>query len=1257
MISKNLVVLVYVLIGLNKFLVQATPLNCLTLNTADQTKCDVCLNGYFPQQDQTGCSNTIPQCLLYSGNNCVQCNADYGVYSQSCLNSIPYCAFYLTLSKCQKCHTELGYYINTAANACYNTIPNCQLYSNSAICKQCDSGYSLASDFSACYLAPVKNCFQVSNNDKYTCGLCDSSFYLTTSKTCQQCTVPYCSVCNSDGTCAQCINNAYIVSNGICVCNQGFYKQQDFTTQNSLFTCQACSYKCASCFEYDICLSCSGKRKLDKNCECPSNSITDLTTNDCISCKLGQYKLGNQCVTSCPKGYYNNQYIGECTTCNPNSSSKQCSSLVQATLKYQNKQYAQIMFSETVSLAQNIQSLYSCFNIQLINQNADLTQQQLTLIQLDGQTFQLNFQQNQIYTETKVVIQSVLQNCFQTSDSKLIDYQISLNPDFIILSPQENFLSSPYSFDRGMKIVIYIIGAFSLLCSFFGIQISSTIAIEAIQVVFCLYFVDLYIPFHLGSLFQAIDIYNYRILNYIMSGFDGLNLITDNQIFKYSIKDQFLSGRFFQRGFQVCSFFYNGLTYIFLIAIFYGIYLFLTNTFLASYDYPLAKTNKEDSNMKNNKLQKDKSNAEQNQIKPLELNLKSPKENNFINTESFQLKQNGQKENDQQFDINKYEKINSYLLQISLNIMKLSYVPLSFAAGLQLKNFSSADQLNSFSFFCAILALMLIAYTFGFLMYRDIQKYSKNIYERKQDQKEYTYQVSELNIRSAITRKNKMDVLKSIYPILQVFSYSITTLLVTWLCDSVDILLYFIIVIIMLLIVVNLYSPFNSFKANLIHFISNIFILIMLVGQLTMRNLYNQIETSSTNTTQIDYFNSIQNVAIFLSSIILLFTLLTSLFQAYNSYQFFKNGFSVNNIAVIHPIPITSPTKNAIMTFENIDEKNQFKSPKQDIPKVPKKDTSSRKTSFLEIKKDSSSQLRRQSTLSQMQTYEQSTQQKQIFVAPRKSFQVLKQSDLNSQTASQSSFNDQFSTNPSSIQVIELEDIQKLVRENKKMEQKLVQIEKKQQQLIKKMNSSSAKHSLQDSFQSLDQDLKSDEEEPRMKKRSQNQSIETIEEEEELSYQNGNRGERRKRQSSIPQQIPQTPPSLKRIQKMQTNVFHFGDDIKLNSKKDDKIQAKEERQNIIKQSKFVKKKSKTMILDEDKKQIFSYGNKIENSNQKMLLNQNDSPNKQILEKSSSSSSNEEGDEDDLNFWKNTRKEQLRANKQSRAQSLLLIKNE
>ncbi|KAL4442290.1 hypothetical protein ABPG74_005631 [Tetrahymena malaccensis] len=1260
MISKNLIALVYVLIGLNTLLVQATPQNCLTLNAVDQTKCDVCLNGYYPQQDQTGCSNTIPKCLLYSGSNCIQCNADYGVYNQSCSNNIPYCAFYLSLSKCQSCHTELGYYANTAGTACYNTISNCQLYTNNASCKQCNTGYSLAFDFSACYLAPVKNCSQVSSNDKYTCGLCDSSFYLTTSKTCQECLVPFCSVCNTDGTCAQCINNAYIVSNGVCVCSEGFYKQQDFSTQNSLFTCQACSYKCSSCLEYDTCTSCSGNRRIDKNCECPSNQITDLVTNNCVSCKFGQYKLGNQCINSCPKGYYNNQYLGDCTICSPNSSNQQCSSLVQATLKYHLNQQAQILFSEGVSLAQNVQSVDSCFNIQLINQNADLNFLQLSIVQLNSQTFQVDFEQNEIYTETKVVIESVFQNCFQTSDSKLIDYQISLNPDFIILSPKENFLSSPQAFDRGMKITIYVLGAFSLFCSFFGIKISSTITIEAIQVVFCLYFVDLYIPFHLESLFQAIDIFNFRILNYIMSGFDNLDLIRDDYIFKYSIQDQFLSGRFFQRGFQVCSFLYNGLTYMFLIIFFYGIYLFLTNTFLASYDYPLAKVNKEDSNIKNSQLQKDKSIAEsKSKLTPLEFNLKSPKENNFINSDSFQLKQNSQIENDQQFDINKYEKINYYILQISLNIMKISYVPLSFAAGLQLKNFSSADQINSFSYFCAILTLVLIVYTCGFLMYRDIKKYAKNIYERKQDQKEYIYQVSELNIRSAISRKDKMDQLKSLYPILQVFSYSIATLLITWISHSADVLLYLLIANILLLIVVNLYSPFNSFKANLIHFTSNTFILIVLVGQLTMRNLYDQIENSTVSSTQADNFNSIQYVAIFLTSIILLFTVLTSLFQSYNTYQFFKNGFSVNNLAVVHPIPITSPTKNAIMTFENIDEKNQLKSPKQDVPKVPTiRDTNSRKTSILEIKKDQPNQLRRLSTLSQMQTYEQNTQQKQIFVAPRKSLQVLKQSDLNSQAASQSSFNDQFSTNPSSIQVIELEDIQKLVRENKKMEQKLAQLEKKQQQLIKKMNYSSAKQSLQNSFQSLDQDVKSDEEEPRIKKRSQNQSIDTIEEEEELSYKNGKGGERRKRQSQIAQQIPQTPPSLKRIQQMQTNVFHFGDDIKLDSKKDEKIQqVKVERQNNIKQNKFDKKKSKTMILDDDKKQIFSYSKKVEDSNQKMLINQNDSPNKQIIEKSSSSSSSEDGDEDDLNFWKNTRKEQLRANKQSRAQSLLLIKND
>ena len=124
---------------------------------------------------------------------------------------------------------------------------------------------------------------------------CSSGYYNYTVNICVNCTINHCGYC-TNSSCSYCASGYYsIYQNGVLTyCELGCLSETypDNATMN-----------CTSCFTN--CFSCS-------------------STTRCNICKSGYYLLAvqganaNECVTSCPPGYYNNITTLSCSSCSNN---------------------------------------------------------------------------------------------------------------------------------------------------------------------------------------------------------------------------------------------------------------------------------------------------------------------------------------------------------------------------------------------------------------------------------------------------------------------------------------------------------------------------------------------------------------------------------------------------------------------------------------------------------------------------------------------------------------------------------------------------------------------------------------------------------------------------------------------------------------------------------------------------------------------------------------------------------------------------
>ena len=238
------------------------------------------MSNQYVEPSNSSCVNCNPACSLCYGPSAAQCTA--------CTNSSGV-IYYLLGSACLS-DCPVGYVKDSTINKCTScSVTNCLNCTQSPTsCTTCLSGYILFtnSTITKCIL----NCKEL--------NLPSTNYILSpTTSTCISCSSQvsncldcYYSTLLSKTICTTCANSYFLYPNNTClaVCPSAGY----YLYQNKY--CLPCGLNCATC---------------------SSDSI-------CTVCNVNYNLYQNQCVSTCPIGYYSN--TGVCTACEANC--KTCNS-------------------------------------------------------------------------------------------------------------------------------------------------------------------------------------------------------------------------------------------------------------------------------------------------------------------------------------------------------------------------------------------------------------------------------------------------------------------------------------------------------------------------------------------------------------------------------------------------------------------------------------------------------------------------------------------------------------------------------------------------------------------------------------------------------------------------------------------------------------------------------------------------------------------------------------------------------------------
>ena len=335
----------------------------LSSNSCEKSKAKDCLK-YF---SKTACETCPPLYVFETVDNIISC---VPMDKPNCLKIHPYSPFY-----CLKC--ENGYYLDEGD--CHKPLPpinHCLIYKSNNECLRCEDGYPLSLDHKKCsnhYVnsqdiplncadiqeqqEPVcseckaqyifengqctrhckgdknKDCFSCDTNDRHTCLVCNSGFYLVDGicQSISHCDVTNCKLCdsNNNGLCKECRFGYYLKNNEcmeICspnaddhcidcdpvnrdacktcasnyelINNKCFPKCNDPNRPNCRF-CESFSPICLDCkenffVEDGVCKNyCTGPGK-DNCLACDKNS-----TEICLFCESGFLLEDNSCLEAC----------------------------------------------------------------------------------------------------------------------------------------------------------------------------------------------------------------------------------------------------------------------------------------------------------------------------------------------------------------------------------------------------------------------------------------------------------------------------------------------------------------------------------------------------------------------------------------------------------------------------------------------------------------------------------------------------------------------------------------------------------------------------------------------------------------------------------------------------------------------------------------------------------------------------------------------------------------------------------------------
>ncbi|EGR30952.1 leishmanolysin family protein, putative, partial [Ichthyophthirius multifiliis] len=272
-----------------------------------------CPRGYFGDQQTQECKNCSSKCSQCTGpeqNACTNCNMDYILINNQCIESSPLC-----LNNCRICSDticyscKLGYYLNKN-NQCVKCSNNCYKCADKiGFCIQCEPQYQLYNQncYSINEFSP--NCISYDLQDKSKCLKCFDQYYLGEDALCKQCKDGYyfdiinqkCIQCDSQ--CKTCINQASSCTS--CETDDYFFsieKKQciSISSNQVILENSKCHFSCNQCFgeKYYQCITCKGNREAYqyflgmRSCECNyMGKSSDIGTEMCIYNESGHQML------------------------------------------------------------------------------------------------------------------------------------------------------------------------------------------------------------------------------------------------------------------------------------------------------------------------------------------------------------------------------------------------------------------------------------------------------------------------------------------------------------------------------------------------------------------------------------------------------------------------------------------------------------------------------------------------------------------------------------------------------------------------------------------------------------------------------------------------------------------------------------------------------------------------------------------------------------------------------------------------------
>jgi len=320
--------------------------NCSVCHV-DKT-CDVCQTGLFKYvgncvsscpngtyTDYDSCRNcTNSKCKTCESGliKCTSCYPGQYLYNGNCYDECPVSTFLGLNNTCYDC--SISCTKCTAQNNCTECVSGFGIIKrdNGIFCDKepvCPSGYTVTKEGNCipCVDSNCQSCYSASPSQCNTCKQdyflfgtscvkpCPQGFYGIQGK-CYSCDTN-CKNCTSKGSCSECFDRYYLLSNSTCVdCNNPRYVKVGKY-------CQPCNVdNCLQCdlSNPDICLNCrypfalsfgkcteecpAGYYKDGMNCkQCSSTCETCSDPNSCKTCKAGTYLLIDKCVDKCPTGW------------------------------------------------------------------------------------------------------------------------------------------------------------------------------------------------------------------------------------------------------------------------------------------------------------------------------------------------------------------------------------------------------------------------------------------------------------------------------------------------------------------------------------------------------------------------------------------------------------------------------------------------------------------------------------------------------------------------------------------------------------------------------------------------------------------------------------------------------------------------------------------------------------------------------------------------------------------------------------------